>query len=1050
MGWVIPSGSASVSSALPTPGVYEFRVVGSGDGSVGFSSATVDGHVTYDTISGKTTTAYQRNYRIPLPQPGPWDIRMRRLTADSTSASLRNPTWFDSYTEIVDAKLRYPNSALVGIQLNSSQFKTIPRRGYHLKGIRIRVPTNYDPVTRVYTGVWDGTFKVAWSNNPAWCFYDLVTSTRYGLGDYIDPSQADKWALYDIAQYCDELVSDGYGGQEPRFTCNMYMQTREEAYKVIGTMASIFRGMAWWQSGAVTASADKPSDAVMLFTRANVVDGVFNYQGSSIKARHTVALVTWNDPEDQYKQKIEYVEDTEGVVSYGITQTDVMAAGCTSRGQAHRLGRWILYSERLETETVTFRCGLDGVYVSPGAVIHTQDPVRAGERLGGRVMSATVVSVEIDHPVVIVAGKTYTLSAILPDGKLETVDVTNAPGTTTSLSVAPFTVAPQNDAIWVMAVNDMQPEAWRVVGVVEPEKGILEITALSHRPDKYDAVENNLVLEPLQTSNIKLAPAAPTNLHASDYTYADGNLYRIKAILGWDAVPGATQYRVSYRVGADNPVILDGVLTNSVIVDGVREEDYTFTVTALNAFGKPGPTSTLVYTVLGLKAPPQDVTGFVITRRTYDLLLEWNAVTDVDLAGYEVRVGPSWDAGTVLTTGMMGTAFIHDQDEAGTYYYHVRAIDGYGTYSANVSTVELVLLPPVAVEQFDAIQSGNRVEFRWLPNPEPNIAYYEIREGAEWSVGVLVGQVNGTTYSTPSGAVGTRNFMIKAVATPGVYGTVVAFSTTEIAQPTDRNMIWTSDRKALGFPGVTHDLTLYSTNLVLESDRYRGEYLFNVDLGVSYRAQVTIATAVDSLAPAGARTWSSSGFAWASLEGQNAWALQGSPVGISSTFQMAAYTGLTASEVDGWALDGSLVSHEGTSPSTAVAVTYGEGRYNQGVTVGDFTKVDWATNVPEVFRHCFWIAPVAVHSSVLLSMTGVSGSLTVRYSTETDELVLEDHAMHQVKIPVILEVGVQYLIVVVQTATDRKLALASRDGTVKEVSVQNLPPVGEFTAVRLY
>jgi predicted phage tail protein len=245
-----------------------------------------------DTVSGKTTSRYQRSYYIPLTGTGPWDVRLRRITADSTQTSLQNKTFLESYTEVIESKLRYPNSALMALRVDASQFTSIPRRSYDLKLLRVRIPSNYFPETRSYAGVWDGTFKVAWTDNPAWCFYDLVTSTRYGLGSFIPESQVDKWALYRVARYCDELVPNGLGGYEPRFTCNLYLQSREQAYKVVQDMASIFRGMAYWSGGAITVTQDAPQDAVYQFTAANVIGGEFAYQGSSARARHTVALVS--------------------------------------------------------------------------------------------------------------------------------------------------------------------------------------------------------------------------------------------------------------------------------------------------------------------------------------------------------------------------------------------------------------------------------------------------------------------------------------------------------------------------------------------------------------------------------------------------------------------------------------------------------------------------------------------------------------------------------------------------------------------------------------
>ena len=370
-----------------------------------------------DTISGKTTTKYQRSYYVPLTGNGPWEIRVRRVTADSTSSAIQNKTYLDSYTEVVESKLRYPNSALVALRVDASQFSAIPRRSYDMKLLRVRVPVNYDPGTRTYSGVWNGNFKIAWTDNPAWCFYDLVTSTRYGLGGYIPESQVDKWALYRVAQYCDQLVPNGLGGFEPRFTCNLYLQTREQAYKVVQDMASIFRGMVYWSGGAITVTQDAPSDAVYQFAPGNVVDGEFAYQGSSAKARHTVALVTWNDPDDFYRQKVEYVEDAAGIARYGIVQSDVVALGCTARGQAHRVGKWLLFSEQSESEIVTFRTGLEGAVVRPGDIIKVADPVRGGMRLGGRIAAATASTVTLDQE--LPADLPWRLSVVLPNGTVE-------------------------------------------------------------------------------------------------------------------------------------------------------------------------------------------------------------------------------------------------------------------------------------------------------------------------------------------------------------------------------------------------------------------------------------------------------------------------------------------------------------------------------------------------------------------------------------------------------------------------------------------------------
>ena len=421
------SGAVTVTVRGMTAARYEFRIVPL---AVVPYTPTITG--TYYTaleelrVVGKASSRYQRQVRVALPAGGaPWSIRVTRLTADSASAYLQNESWWDNITEVVDEKLRYPFTALVAMSIDAQQFGQIPARAYDVKLLRVQVPVNYDPLTRVYTGSWDGTFKTAWTDNPAWCLYDLLTNTRYGLGAFVGTG-VDKWSLYQIAQYCDELVPDGTGGQEPRFTCNVLIGSKAEAFKVVNDLASVFRGMVYWASGTITPVQDAPRDPVALFAPANVIDGQFNYSGSSSKVRHTACLVTWNDPADLCKQKVEYVEDRAGIERYGLVMTDVAAFGCTSRSQAHRVGKWLLYSERLQTDAVQFKAGMDAAVIHPGDIIKVADPGRAGVRFGGRVRSATTSAVTLDTRLSLIGGETYTLSTLKATGAVQDAVVTEA------------------------------------------------------------------------------------------------------------------------------------------------------------------------------------------------------------------------------------------------------------------------------------------------------------------------------------------------------------------------------------------------------------------------------------------------------------------------------------------------------------------------------------------------------------------------------------------------------------------------------------------------
>ncbi len=343
------------------------------------------------TRTGKASSPYEYQVRVSLANRGtfPLVFKIVRITEDSTSAKLQNDLYTESYTEIQEVKLTYPDTALIAIEIDSELFGgRVPRRSYRVKGLKVKIPSNYNPVTRVYTGFWDGTFTCAWTNNPAWVLYDVLTNRRYGLGDAITSGQVDKFALYAVAQYCDELVDDGFGGQEPRFVFNGVINDRREAFEVINAIVSSFRGMAFWSAGGVTVTQDAPQDPKRLFSRSNVINGEFTYSGTGLRARHTQALVTWNDPINRYKQEIEVVDDPALIERFGLRPIEVVAFATTSRGQARRLGRWILESEAHETETVTFSGGFECADVRPGDIIQVNDPSRAGVRRGGRVMAS--------------------------------------------------------------------------------------------------------------------------------------------------------------------------------------------------------------------------------------------------------------------------------------------------------------------------------------------------------------------------------------------------------------------------------------------------------------------------------------------------------------------------------------------------------------------------------------------------------------------------------------------------------------------------------------
>jgi predicted phage tail protein len=462
------------------------------------------------TISGKSRGPVDFEYEYGMQGTGPWVVTVERVTADPTTTRISDDIYFKAIVGIIDRSFRYPNTALLGMKIGAENFSTVPRVSAELMGMKIKIPSNYNPYSRQYSGIWDGSFKTDWSNNPAWVFYDLLTNTRYGAGSFISEANVDRYSLFPIAQYCDELVPNGRGGSEPRFTFNAYITDRGEAYEVLNALASAFRGMLYFNEGNVVAIQDKPKATTKIFTAANVIQKAddngnvteppFSYEGTARRARKTIALVSWNDPEDDYKAKIEYVEDRDGLERYGYHETEVRAFGTTSQGQAQRIGRWILLTNQLETEMVTFKVATEGFFVLPGEVIGIADPAKGGKRYGGRVVSgSSSSSIAIDAPFTIASGASYSLSIALP-GTVQTRVVVNGPGATSSLSVSPaFSATPEAGAVWVLQENGSGLRQFRVISVNEDD-GVVTVLASFYEESKFSLADQSTILSARRSS----------------------------------------------------------------------------------------------------------------------------------------------------------------------------------------------------------------------------------------------------------------------------------------------------------------------------------------------------------------------------------------------------------------------------------------------------------------------------------------------------------------------------------------------------------------------
>jgi len=663
--------------------------------------------VVADVIAGRTADAYQREYRINFTQTGPYSIRVYRAAEDFNDPKIQGDLFWTSYTEIIYARLRYPNSALMGIRIDAHQFNNIPERTYKIRGLKVRIPNNgtVDQTNGriTYAGVWGGTFAAAaWTSDPAWCLWDLLTSTRYGTGNYLDTTKLDKFSFYAASVYANELVPDGLGGTEPRFSCNVNIQTQDEAYKVINQLSSVFRAMPYWSAGSVTISQDRPTDPSYLFTPSNVTEQGFAYSGSSLKTRHTVAVVKYFDM-DSRDTGFEVVENQDAIRKYGVIKTEIDAFACTSRGQARRLGEWLLYSEQYETETVSFSTGLDaGAIVRPGQIIEIADPVRAGERCGGRIVSATASQVVVDSVSGIrFAGVSKTLSVVLPNGTVETKSISSYSGTTFNLASS-FSQAPTPDSIWIYQDASVETQQFRVISIAENDDGTYAISALAYNASKYAYIERDVPLTTRDITNLNEPPPAPVQLRGEELLYENNGQVLSKIIIGWAASPLAASYKIRYRLGSGNWVTDTTVSPDYEIVNSSIGQ-YSIEVASANAGGKASAFTPFVFDAIGKTAPPTTIPDlFIAPIDSKSAELYWPQSVDIDVRiGGQIRIRhtsitdgtASWGKSNDIVPAVAGssTRKIVPLLE-GTYF--IRAVDSLGNESAGVASVVVDLPEP--------------------------------------------------------------------------------------------------------------------------------------------------------------------------------------------------------------------------------------------------------------------------------------------------------------------------------------------------------------------
>lgn len=699
-------------------------------------------------ISDKTSENYERSHRIDLPKSDSgWTIRVRRITPNSTSEYISDKMYVDALTEVIDLKLSYPNTAMLGLQYDAETFSNVAKIAVDLKGVKLQVPSNYDPVARTYTGMWDGTFKRAYTNNPAWIYYDICTSKRYALGDRLTSAMLDKWSLYRLAQYCDQMVDDGKGGQEPRFTCNVYLQSTEDAYAILSKLAGVFRAISYWDGNSIVCDADIPQDTYFTYTRANVIDGMFEYSGTRARDRHTVAKVAWDNPANHYKTEYVYVRDEAAIAKLGVRIAEIDAWGCTSEGQAQRAGLWALKSEQLETRTVSFKVGLDGYIPQPGRVIEIADELFAGRANGGRISAVSadrkIITLDRDD-VVCRAGDRLVVNG--EDGKAQARIVSSKIGRNVTVTVPFDSVAAEN--VWVVDAQDLKTMKFRVMSITQDDKHQFSITALQYESAKYDAIDFGAFIDERPISIINPTIQAPvTNVLISSETMVQQGLSVETMLITWDQAQGATKYQVEWRKDDGNWIKLPITGSNSVEVQGIYAGNYEARVTAISAFDVASlPTYSALTALSGKTGLPPALANLAATGILFGYRLDWNfpATGALDTAYTEIEIATTANGANAAQLGLFAyptdTHVIQGMQPNLTRYFRGRLIDRIGnigpwsnwvsaTTSADASAVLDIL-------------SGKITESQLHQNLQTKIDKIDTIAGLDGDIGNLIDNIS--------------------------------------------------------------------------------------------------------------------------------------------------------------------------------------------------------------------------------------------------------------------------------------------------------------------
>ena len=799
-----------------------------------------------DTIQGRTGDMYKRDYDISLPSTFSTEVKIRVIRTTDNAAGggrLSNQTWWDSYVRITYTNNTYPNSALAGLRIDAEQFSSIPQRAYLIRGTKIRIPSNAtvdsDTGALIYSGTWNGTFQAAtWCADPAWCLWDLLTSQRYGLGDHIltasekasfngNAERLSKFDFYSASQYCSANntrptnpnndygangkhgIADGFGGFEPRFSCNVYIQGRSDAFKLINSMAAVFRAMSYWSVGSLSLAQDKPQSSAYLFTLANITSEGFNYSGSSQRSRATVVVVKYFDQTLRtfaYEQVKDDASLFNGIAKYGVITKNIEAFACTSRGQARRIGKWMIYSESQETEVVSFTCSLEaGVLVRPGQVIDVADPLKAGLRRGGRIAAATASQITVDGTAGVDTdlpqgttaslGYTRTIHVLLSDGTVESRTVSSIAGNVIVPDTA-FTSAPNPNSVWVLettggtSAQNLQTTQWRVVAVEEVDDLEYKVSALAYNSSKYANVESGISLSQRDFSNLNEIPSPPASpLTIVEQLYKQADQVKAKIIFSWQSVLGISKYEVRWRKDGGNWNTYIKIGTSDDIND-ITPGLFEFKIFSLNATGVPSNTAlTGSTTASGKTRKPSNITNFsYLLDANLGFVLQWDKLVaiyphfdDLDVVGYEIRTtNANWGlsnndyynpaspvAGENLIARVTANSYNLGFITTGSVGYWVKAYDSQEQYSATAVSLSISISAPVAPDASITFE-GNDVVITWEKVSTTGryaISHYEVSKSSTFAT--ILEKLDTTVYKRRVDFSGSATFYVRSVDTAG-------------------------------------------------------------------------------------------------------------------------------------------------------------------------------------------------------------------------------------------------------------------------------------------